>query len=193
MKPNGRAMPKTRNVLLFALSAIAVLAIGYGATEDESASQEPLARVVSETDDGRAEEAEALIEALPETLGLDNEQAVVSARLAYDSLSDDEKALIPNYPDLVAAEKALAVLKASNARVQSVASRIDALSLEGDTGQAEEARAAYESLSITEKAQIANLDRLEEAEAAAAEKKAAEEKAAKEAAEKKAAEEKAAL
>ena len=57
-----------------------------------------------------ADAVEELIDAIGEVT-LDSEAAIEAAREAYDALTDEQKALVENYDELVAAEEALAALK----------------------------------------------------------------------------------
>ena len=59
----------------------------------------------------------AEIEALPSTITLNNENAITSARLNYDSLTQDQKSQVTNYSKLQQAERDLAALKEAEAEL----------------------------------------------------------------------------
>jgi len=61
-----------------------------------------------------------LIEALDETITEDSEDDITAARAAYETLTDDQKAYVTNYDDLLAAEEELRYLKLSNADIARV-------------------------------------------------------------------------
>ena len=60
-----------------------------------------------------AEAVEALIDALPENVTLADKEAIEAARAAYEALTDEQKALVENYEDLIVAEKALEKLESN--------------------------------------------------------------------------------
>ena len=127
----------------------------------------------------------ALIGALPETIAVSDETAIQEARAAYDALSNDQKALVSNLDKLTAAEAALVVAKqeaTDKAAADGVMAKINALPetiAVSDETAIQEARAAYDALTDTQKQLVANLDKLEQAETALeAAKKAEADKAA---------------
>ncbi|MBR4868751.1 MAG: hypothetical protein IKU10_06305, partial [Clostridia bacterium] len=112
------------------------------------------------------------INALSDPVKLDEKDAVVAARNTYNALTDGQKALVPNLAKLTTAEEAIPGLEeaaANQAAAQLVIARIDALSdpvvLE-EKSAVQAARAAYEALTDAQKALVANLTKLQAAEAA---------------------------
>ena len=102
---------------------------------------------------------------------LSSEPAIVDARAAYNALTTDQKALVTNYATLVAAEKALADLKAKAAADQAAADNVIAqINAIGTVTLSSEpaivaARAAYNALTADQKALVTNLSTLTAAEA----------------------------
>ncbi len=90
-----------------------------------------------------------------------SDEAIANARAAYDALTDTQKALVPNYKTLTDAEAAL-----DSGYAKQVYNIIDALGeITMDSGDAiENARAAYETLTDTQKALVSNYDVLKAAE-----------------------------
>ena len=101
---------------------------------------------------------------------LSSEPAIVDARAAYNALTTDQKALVTNYATLVAAEKALADLKAKAAADQAAADNVIAeINAIGTVTLSSEpaivaARAAYNALTADQKALVTNLSTLTAAE-----------------------------
>ena len=122
-----------------------------------------------------------MIDAIGEVT-LDSEADIVSARKAYDALSDEQKALVSNVDALTAAEAKLAQLKeeaaqaaADKAAADAAASKIEAIGevkLESEEA-IKEARAAYDALTDAQKALVdaETLKALTDAEAKLAELK----------------------
>lgn len=136
------------------------------------------------------------IDGLGAITSLDQEEQVATVRAAYDLLNADEKALVTNLSVLEAAETAIAELKAQaeqeaadKAAAQAVADLIaalptaDSLTLD-DKADVDAARAAYNALTDSQKAYVAEdtLTTLTNAEAKIAELTAAQEQADKDAA-----------
>ena len=136
------------------------------------------------------------IDGLGAITSLDQEEQVATVRAAYDLLNADEKALVTNLSVLEAAEATIAELKAQaeqeaadKAAAQAVADLIaalpaaDSLTLD-DKADVEAARAAYNALTDSQKAYVAEdtLATLTNAEAKIAELTAAQEQADKDAA-----------
>jgi len=104
---------------------------------------------------------------------LNSEKAITAARSAYEALEADVKAKVTNLPDLVVAEKNLALLKAEKesrdkdaAAAASVSSAITAI---GEVtldkrGVVAAARAAYDTLSDVQKSLVTNYSDLQAAE-----------------------------
>lgn len=110
-----------------------------------------------------------MIDALPATIALTDEETIVAARTAYDALESNIQALVNNLADLEQAEAALAVLKADKAAADEVVAKIDALPVEvtaADEENVKAARAAYDALTESQQAMVTNLAKLEAAEAA---------------------------
>ena len=120
-------------------------------------------------------ETERLIDAIGEVT-LESEDAITSARAAYDALTEEQQKQVGNYKVLTAAEAALAALKkAEQAEIDAVEAKIDAI---GDVTLNSEkaitaAREAYEALTDAQKARVENYDTLIAAEQKLAELKLA--------------------
>lgn len=106
---------------------------------------------------------------------LESKEAIKAARIAYDALTDAQKALVTNYETLTAAETKLAELKtaaeketADKAAAKAVADKINAIStvtLESEEA-IQTARTAYDALTPDQKALVANYSTLTAAEKA---------------------------
>lgn len=111
------------------------------------------------------------ISALPTTIKLTDETAILTARKAYDALSSEQKLLVMNYSTLLLAEMNLATLKdensASQAKIAQTIRLINSIpttiSLK-DQVAIQEARASYDKLNATEKGAVTNYDKLLNAE-----------------------------
>lgn len=100
------------------------------------------------------------------TVTLDDEETVTAAREAFEALTNAQKALVTNYEVLTAAEEELAVLKADQEAADAVVQKIHdigtvALDKEDDI---KAARAAYEDLTVEQKALVSNYTVLTAAE-----------------------------
>ena len=124
-------------------------------------------------DQTAADEAEGFIGALPDLadIELSDRAAIEAARAAYEALSDEAKALVENYDDLVAAEAKLAELQEQfdeqqATQVDGVIAGLPELESIGLANKAaiEEARAAYEALTAEQKKYVTHLAALEAAE-----------------------------
>lgn len=107
-----------------------------------------------------------LIEKIPSPVTKDGSMAIQTARRGYDSLTEDQKALVTNYKTLTQAESALAKLNATQEdkeKAQAVIDQIQALAgFTGDKRAAvEAARAGYEALTQLQKQLVENLELLE--------------------------------
>ena len=115
------------------------------------------------------QEVVAKIAALPDAdkVALTDEAAIVAARNAYNALPTGDMNLVTNITRLTAAELALAELKASNQKVkdciEAIANLPDPVTL-ADKDKVAAARALYEALSESEKAQVINYNKLTGAE-----------------------------
>lgn len=116
----------------------------------------------------------ALIEALPDEIGLDDKAAVEAARAAYGALSKSEKALVSDeaVQKLEQAEAAVATVeeKAAEDALQAAVNAIESLPANAgvnDKKAVEAARAAYEALTEEQKASVPSevLQKLKAAEA----------------------------
>ena len=130
------------------------------------------AAIVALENQAAADEVKALIDALPTTITTADKDKVEAARTAYDALTDDQKALIPEELEkLIAAEAALKT-KSDQAAADEVKALIDALPstiTTANKNQIEAARAAYDALTDDQKALIpTELEKLTAAEAALA-------------------------
>ena len=138
-------------------------------------------------DQAAANEVIQQIEALPQEITLTDKEAVEAVRAAYDALSEEQKALVNNYHNLTAAEEAIKTqenYEAANQRDQAAADevvkKIQALPKEimlADQAAVQEARAAYDALTETQKAIVINYQVLVEAEVRLAELKDEQEEA----------------
>ena len=96
---------------------------------------------------------------------------IADVRAAYDALTGDQQALVGNYATLTAAEAAYNTLVADHAAADAVIDKINAIgSPITATSQTaiEEARAAYNALTDTQKGYVTNYSELTDAEAALA-------------------------
>ena len=126
---------------------------------------------IKEYDDRMAavQDVIAKIAALPDAdvVALTDEAAIVAARNAYNNLPAGDMNLVTNITRLTAAELALAELKASSQKVkdciEAIANLPDPVTL-ADKDKVVAARALYEALSETEKAQVTNYTKLTGAE-----------------------------
>lgn len=116
---------------------------------------------------------------------LESKEAIKAARIAYDALTDAQKALVTNYEALNAAEASLKALQdaadkaaSDKAAADATAEKISAIgtvTLESKTA-VEAARAAYDALTAEQKALVTNYETLTAAETKLAELKTAAEK-----------------
>ena len=102
---------------------------------------------------------------------LASEEAIVAARAAYEALTEAQKAEVTNYDKLTAAEARLADLKAAKP-VDDMIDAIGEVTLESE-GDIAAARAAYETLTEAQQAEVKSYDKLTAAEARLADLKAA--------------------
>ncbi len=95
------------------------------------------------------------------TLQVNNKQAVVNVRAAYEALTDIQKSMVPSIQKLVDAEAAFAQNELDQKAANQVMNAIDALT--GEDPQAiQDARTAYEGLTDTQKQLVTNLAKLEQ-------------------------------
>ena len=118
------------------------------------------------------------IEAIPSPVTLADESAIVTARNAYNGLTDAQKAYVPNLSKLTAAETAIADMKAASAVVTQIFN-LPAIVTLADESAVAEARSAYNALSDAQKAQVPNLSKLTSAEKTISDIKTANEVVAK--------------
>lgn len=123
-------------------------------------------------DQDAAKAVENLIAALPGVgaVELEDEEDILAARAAYDDLTAEQKALVPNLNKLTNAETELAEAKAEAKRqadkaaaqlVDNQISALPAIVLLTDKAAVEAARAAYEALTADQKTYVTNLVHLE--------------------------------
>ena len=104
----------------------------------------------------------ALIDALPDTLTLEDVEAIATATAAYDALTEYQKTLVTNVAELTAAQ----AFVADHEKADEVIALIDAINPRNvDETLVEEARAAYNALTDTQKSYVTNLATLEGYEA----------------------------
>lgn len=83
---------------------------GYGFSQPAYFAYDDVAVRFNKTSEEIAAEVEELIDAIGTPITKDSSKAISEAREAYNSLSDEEKALVSNYDSLKYAEKVLAAL-----------------------------------------------------------------------------------
>ncbi len=105
-------------------------------------------------------------------VALNSETAIVSARNAYNQLTEDQKKLVANAKVLEDAEAALNKAKADKAEADKATALIEKLTDNASEADVKAARDAYNKLSDAQKAMvsIANLTKLMEAEGQVAQK-----------------------
>lgn len=116
-----------------------------------------------------------MIEELPQTITLSDQNAVLAARAAYDLLTAEQKTQVENIGKLESAEKKLQELLEEK-QVQAVIDAIDKLPeavTQKDEAAVNAARDAYEKLTQTQKAAVGNIEKLICAEKAIEDQKAA--------------------
>ncbi len=104
-----------------------------------------------------------MIDALPENVTLADQNAVLTARAAFDLLTADQKAQVGNKDKLFKAEKSIADQKAA-AKVEKLIQALPENVTLADKKAVHEARSAYEALSAQQKTLVKNLDKLTRAE-----------------------------
>ena len=135
-------------------------------------AEEILSQLGEDPDQRAAAIVMSLINNIPQSVGLSDETRVKAARLAYSRLTEDQQALVANYQTLTDAEKTIADIKATNADkavADGVIALIDAIPVPvtlDDKAKVENAREAYEALTDTQKALVANYEVLTNAEKA---------------------------
>ena len=128
-----------------------------------------------EADEKAATAVENAINQIPDSVTLEDETTVTSARTLYDQLTQDQKNLVDNYQKLTDAETTIAQLKQELAENQAAAQKVtdminalpstDALTLDDKT-DVEAAREAYNALNEKAKAMVSdqNVSKLTAAE-----------------------------
>ena len=112
-----------------------------------------------------------LINAIGTPITLDSKDAIDAARAAYNALTDAQKTEVTNYATLTDAEAAYNTLVTDHAAADAVIDKINAIgSPITATSQTaiEDARAAYNALTDTQKGYVTNYSELTDAEAALA-------------------------
>lgn len=112
----------------------------------------------------------------PEDITLESKYDIEDAREAYDALSEEDKAKVPNYDKLVAAEEALYELEIENA--ETLIAKIGDVTLTSEEA-IKAAREVYDSLSDKQKDEVKNYSELTAAEAKLAKLKKEQEEALK--------------
>ena len=134
-----------------------------------------------EKDRAEAGKVVDLINALPDSISLDDKDAVNSARAAYNILTAAQKGYVTNYSRLQAAEERIIELEAEaleQAQVNSVIAEINALPYPvtlDDKDAVEAVRTAYDALTSAQKARVINYNTLAAAESTIAALEAQEE------------------
>ena len=102
---------------------------------------------------------------------LSSGSTIADVRTAYDALTGDQQALVGNYSTLTAAEAAYNTLVADHAAADAVIAQINAIGspiTAADQTAIEDARAAYDALTDTQKGYVTNYSELTDAESALA-------------------------
>ena len=102
---------------------------------------------------------------------LSSGSTIADVRTAYDALTGDQQALVGNYATLTAAEATYNTLVTDHAAADAVIDKINAISspiTAADQTAIEDARAAYDALTDTQKGYVTNYSELTDAEAALA-------------------------
>ena len=117
-----------------------------------------------EADKNAAKDVEEKIAAIG-TVDLDSEQRIITARQAYNALTEIRKMLVGNYEVLSDAEQKLVELKdaAATDAAEAKIAAIGTVTLDS-AEKIKAARAAYEALTAAQKAMVENLSVLEAAE-----------------------------
>lgn len=134
-----------------------------------------------EKDRAEAGKVVNLINSLPDTISLDDKDAVNSARAAYNVLTSAQKGYVTNYSRLQAAEERIIQLEAEvleQAQINAVIAAINALPYPvtlDDKETVEAVRTAYDALTDAQKAKVINYNILAAAESTIAALEAQEE------------------
>lgn len=121
-------------------------------------------QILDTTDQDQANIVIALIGLIPETLTLEDEDTVYTARDAYEALTEDQKALVTNYAVLV---DALDQIDRQYSKVQTMIIIIDVITCPVsllDKDDVIAARGIYELLDSAQKARVTNYSTLVDAE-----------------------------
>ena len=95
------------------------------------------------------------INALPSTVAISDEAAIVEARTAFDNLTEAQKPLVDNLNKLTEAERQLQALKDDIAAANAVIEKINAIDAENpDKEDVQSARDAYDALSASQQKHI---------------------------------------
>lgn len=114
------------------------------------------------TDHADIKETIALINAIPDSVTLNDKDAVELARKSYDKLTANQQSLVSNYGKLTAAEGRVEAMRAAN----EVVALIDSINPNSvDETLVNNARAAYNALTDTAKGYVTNLAKLQGYEA----------------------------
>lgn len=108
------------------------------------------------TDHGDVKEVINLINSLPASVTLSNEDLVKSIRQAYDKLAYDQQSQVTNYTTLQSAEQRIVDYKKAN----DVIAMINAINSIADESLVTGARNAYNALTNAQKELVTNLDKL---------------------------------
>lgn len=110
--------------------------------------------------DYKAKETSELIDQIGD-ITLDDHMIINEAKKSYDALSEEQKKLVKNYEQLIAAIEKITDLEIENAKSKIAA--IGTVTLESED-VIKEARASYDKLTEDEKSEIENYNDLENAE-----------------------------
>lgn len=97
------------------------------------------------------------------TVGLQSGDAIHAARIAYDTLTDSQKNQVTNYNLLTEAEKQYEKATVNIKKVQKLIDSIGTVTL-ASSQQIDQARKAYDGLTVAEKNYVANINTLTAAE-----------------------------
>lgn len=154
---SGQAIAAAREAYNALTEAQKELVDNYGVLQQAEADFSAL-----QGDAAAAARVEQLIGAIGE-VSLSSERAINDARVAYDALTDAQRALVGNYDVLQQAEAAYTALAAAVSEVERLIDAIGPVNIESGKAIAD-ARAAYNALTEEQRAAVENYKQLQDAE-----------------------------
>lgn len=130
---------------------------GNGENNNEDNGSTEQTPVVDEKVEAVITEISAIASA--DDITLDDEEAVIAARQAYNLLTGAQRAKVTNYAQLQAAESKIKVCKV----IDAISQIPDGINPEEDEGTVNAAKKKFDALSDEQKAQVTNADVLESA------------------------------